>query len=201
MLEMDTEFHVVGEAADGSHAVEVVRETRPDVVIMDVRMPLLDGLEATKLITSDTTLSSTHVLVLTTFDVDEYIFQALRHGASGFLLKDVEAADLRTAVRTVANGDALLSPAVTRRVVEQFAKQHAQSVDTRALGVLTEREREVVSCVGRGMSNSEIAKHLTMSPLTAKTHVSRAMTKLHCRDRAQLVVVAYETGLVKVSGR
>jgi DNA-binding NarL/FixJ family response regulator len=184
---------VVGEAADGAQAVELATRLRPDVVLMDVRMPVEDGLSATRRITA--ALPEVRVVVLTTFSLDEYVFDALRAGASGFLLKDTEPAELVRAVRVVHEGDALLSPSITRRLVEEYAaraKGPAVSLDA-----LTEREREVVALVGTGLSNEEVAARLFLSPLTAKTHVSRAMGKLGVRDRAQLVVLAYESGLVR----
>jgi DNA-binding NarL/FixJ family response regulator len=196
LIELAGDLVVVGEAADGAEAVAVTRATRPDVVLMDVRMPVLDGIEATRRIVADPHLDGVRVLVLTTFEVDEYVFAALRAGASGFLLKDVEPDDLRAAVRIVAAGQSLLAPAVTRRVIEELAaRQGPEPVAPERLDLLTEREREVVALVARGLSNDEIGAALIMSPLTAKTHVSRAMTKLGLRDRAQLVVFAYETGL------
>jgi DNA-binding NarL/FixJ family response regulator len=199
LLELSAGLDVVGEAADGVEAVAVTRATRPDVVLMDIRMPRLDGLEATRRIAADSHLDGVHVLVLTTYEIDEYVFEALRPGASGFLLKDVEPDDLRAAIRTVAAGHSLLAPAITRRVIEEFSRlQDPPTVGAERLKVLTDREREVVALVGVGLSNDEIGAQLIMSPLTAKTHVSRAITKLGMRDRAQLVVFAYETGLVRV---
>jgi DNA-binding NarL/FixJ family response regulator len=197
LLERTDDIQVVGEAADGAAAIDVVRETAPDVVLMDVRMPELDGIEATRHIVADARLAGVKVLVLTTFELDEHVFDALRAGASGFLLKDVEPDDLRQAVRVVAAGQALLSPSVTRRVITEFSgRPQRKGADAKLLDRLTDREREVVVLVARGMSNEEIAGRLFMSPATAKTHVNRAMTKLGARDRAQLVVLAYETGLV-----
>lgn len=197
LLELTDDLVVVGEAANGREAVALARSTRPDVVLMDIRMPVLDGLEATRRIASDPHLEGVRVLVLTTFEIDEYVFQALRVGASGFLLKDVDPDDLRSAIRLVASGHSLLAPAVTRRVIEEFSRE---TMGAERLDVLTEREREVVGLVAAGLSNDEIAGKLIMSPLTAKTHVSRAMVKLGTRDRAQLVVLAFETGLARVGG-
>ena len=196
LLAAADDIAVVGEAADGDEAVQLVRAARPDVVLMDVRMPKLDGLAATRAITADPALTGTRVIVLTTYELDEYVFEALQAGASGFLTKDVEPDDLRDAVRTVADGQALLSPSVTRRVVDAFAAAVPRAKAPERLDVLTEREREVLVLVAQGLSNAELAERLILSPLTAKTHVSRILTKLHARDRAQLVVVAYETGLV-----
>ncbi|MGW5733463.1 MULTISPECIES: response regulator transcription factor [Streptomyces] len=198
LLDLTDDLAVVGEAADGVTAVELTRTTRPDVVLMDIRMPRADGLEATRRIVADRALDAVRVLVLTTFEADEYVFEALRAGAAGFLLKDIEPDDLRTAIRTVAAGQSLLAPGVTRRVIEEFARLKAPEAEAlRLLDPLTDREREVLALVGRGLANDEIGARLLMSPLTAKTHVSRAMTKLGARDRAQLVVLAYETGLVR----
>ncbi len=198
LLDLTDDLAVVGEAADGVAAVELTRTTRPDVVLMDIRMPRADGLEATRRIVADRALDAVRVLVLTTFEADEYVFEALRAGAAGFLLKDIEPDDLRTAIRTVAAGQSLLAPGVTRRVIEEFARLKAPEAEAlRLLDPLTDREREVLALVGRGLANDEIGARLLMSPLTAKTHVSRAMAKLGARDRAQLVVLAYETGLVR----
>jgi DNA-binding NarL/FixJ family response regulator len=197
LLEAEPNVEVVGEAADGEAAVATVSATKPDVVLMDIRMPGVDGLEATRRIAADPGLENVRILMLTTFEVDEYVFEALRIGASGFLLKDEEPVELLRAVRVVAGGDSLLSPSVTRRVVEAFAtgpKPSAPALE--GLAELTEREREIVALVGTGLSNHEIADHLVISPATARTHVSRAMLKLAARDRAQLVVFAYEAGLV-----
>jgi len=197
LLERAEDVEVVGEAPDGVAAVEVVARTRPDVVLMDVRMPGRDGIEATRLIVADPALSGTRVIVLTTFELDTYVFDALRAGASGFLLKDVEPDDLRQAVRIVAAGGALLSPSVTRRVIAEFATRPARATSAAAARaeLLTDREREVVTLAARGLSNDEIGRELFMSPATAKTHVNRAMTKIGARDRAQLVVFAFESGL------
>ena len=200
LLDAQPDIDVVAEAANGLQAVELARRERPDVVLMDVRMPRIDGLEATRRITSDATLSRTRIVVLTTFELDEYVFGALRAGASGFLLKDIDPPDLLAAVRVVADGEALLAPRLTRRLIEAFVEQERalpQPVSDRAdLEELTPREREVLTLVGRGLSNSEIADELVLSPLTAKTHVARLFSKLLARDRAQLVVTAYENGLV-----
>jgi DNA-binding NarL/FixJ family response regulator len=205
LLDSEDGIEVVGEAVDGADAVAQARATRPDVVLMDIRMPKLDGLDATARIVADPNLSGTKVLVLTTFELDEYVFGALRAGASGFLLKDVDPVALIDAVRLVADGQGLLAPDVTRRLIEAFVAASPSDVpdgSTEAppaepqLPELTPREREVLTLVGRGMTNHEIAEHLVLSPLTAKTHVSRLFTKLGARDRAQLVVLAYEAGLV-----
>jgi len=191
-------IEVVGEAATGAEAVAVVKLERPDVILMDIRMPEMDGLEATRRIMGDDATAATRVLILTTFDLDEYVFEALRAGASGFLLKDTLPDDLLAAVRVVADGDALLAPKVTRRLIERFAQQPADAVavPNPGLDALTEREREVLGSVARGLSNAEIAEELFMSHATAKTHVSRLLTKLGARDRAQLVMIAYESGVV-----
>jgi DNA-binding NarL/FixJ family response regulator len=197
LLETEDGFEVCGEAADGAQAVELARKHRPDVVVMDIRMPGVDGLVATRQITADATLSDVKVLVLTTFDVDEYVFEALRSGASGFLLKDTEPVDLLHAIRVIAAGEALLAPTVTRRLIAEFAaRPEHRRPDPTALRELTEREREVLALVAGGLSNEEIAEHLVISPATSRTHVSRIMTKLGARDRAQLVVLAYESKLV-----
>jgi DNA-binding NarL/FixJ family response regulator len=203
LLDGEPDISVVAEAADGEEAVELTRRHRPDVVLMDVRMPRTDGLRATARVSADPTLSATRVIVLTTFELDEYVFGALRAGAAGFLLKDIEPADLVEAVRIVAAGEALLAPRHTRRLIEAFVAQSGRApgaVDDERLGELTAREREVLTLVGQGLSNREIAERLVLSPLTAKTHVARLFMKLGARDRAQLVVLAYETGLV-VPGR
>jgi DNA-binding NarL/FixJ family response regulator len=191
------DLDVVGEAADGQQAVEMARRQRADVILMDIRMPGVDGLEATRRISADEDLAGVKVIILTTFESDEYVYQALRAGASGFLVKDTEPADLIQAVRVVARGDALLSPSVTRRLITDLASRPERpAAPKQVLAALTEREREVLALVASGLSNDEIAARLFLSPLTCKTHVSRILTKLGARDRAQLVVIAYETGLV-----
>ncbi|KOU21104.1 LuxR family transcriptional regulator [Streptomyces sp. WM6368] len=197
LLDAQPDIGVVGEAADGEEAVRLVRELRPDVVLMDIRMPVLDGLAATRRIGEDEALADVRVVMLTTFELDEYVFEAIRSGASGFLVKDTEPEELLRAVRAVVAGDALLSPGVTRRLIAEFAARSKQPAAAAGLGRLTDREREVMALVGMGLSNEEIARRLVVSPLTAKTHVSRTMVKLGARDRAQLVVLAYESGLVR----
>ncbi|WP_093470833.1 response regulator transcription factor [Streptomyces melanosporofaciens] len=197
LLAAQPDIEVVGEAADGEQALALVREQHPDVVLMDIRMPVLDGLAATHRITEDPALGEVKVVMLTTFELDEYVFEAIRSGASGFLVKDTEPAELLRAVRAVVGGDALLSPGVTRRLIAEFAARSREPAPAAALAELTDREREVMALVGMGLSNQEIARRLVVSPLTAKTHVSRTMVKLGVRDRAQLVVLAYESGLVR----
>jgi DNA-binding NarL/FixJ family response regulator len=197
LLDTEDDISVVGEAADGAQAVEVARAVRPDVVLMDIRMPVLDGLQATRELAATRGLERVRVLILTTYDTDAYVFEALQAGASGFLLKDSGPAELLHAIRVVAAGEALLAPRITRRLISQFtATRTAHEVAEDRLAVLTQREREVLALVGKGLSNQEIAARLVLSPATARTHVSRAMVKLGARDRAQLVVVAYQTGLV-----
>lgn len=197
LLDAQPDIEVAGEAADGEEALAGVAQLRPDVVLMDIRMPRLDGLAATRRITEDTALDGVKVVMLTTFELDEYVFEAIRSGASGFLVKDTEPEELLRAVRAVVEGDALLSPGVTRRLIAEFAARSKEPAAAGALADLTEREREVMALVGIGLSNEEIARRLVVSPLTAKTHVSRTMVKLGARDRAQLVVLAYESGLVR----
>jgi DNA-binding NarL/FixJ family response regulator len=199
LIDAEPDITVVGEAGDGVEAARLAAQTRPDVVLMDIRMPGVDGLEATRRIVADPALSATRVVILTTFELDEYVFEALRVGASGFLVKDTEPVELLRGIRAVAAGDALLSPGVTRRVIAEFAGAGRGRTPTPLvqLDQLTDREREVMVLVGEGLSNDEIAARLVISPATAKTHVSRTMIKLGVRDRAQLVVHAYEAGLIR----
>ena len=197
MVSYADDLVLVGEAESGADAVAVAKRVRPDVFLMDIRMPGLDGLDATRRITGDPELAGVRIIMLTTFDLDEYVYEALRSGASGFLLKDARPEDILTAVRVVAAGEALLAPSVTRRLIERFAAQPSSAArPPSALAQLTERESEVFVLVAQGMSNAEIANRLYISLFTAKTHVSRILTKLNARDRAQLVMQAYETGLV-----
>lgn len=199
LLDSQSDIEVVGDAATGAEALEQVRELHPDVVVMDIRMPEMDGLEATRRITTDPALDQTRVLVLTTFELDEYVFGALHAGASGFLLKGGEPADLVHAIRVVADGGSLLAPSVTRRLIKNYvsAPRPAAKTEHDGLDELTVREREVLGLVATGMTNAEIAESLQLSPLTAKTHVSRILMKLGARDRVQLVVIAYQTGIVE----
>ncbi|MFM9878087.1 MAG: response regulator [Rhodoglobus sp.] len=196
LLEAEPDIEIVGEAGSGADAVALATATRPDVMLMDIRMPDGDGLWATEQIVGNPDLASTHIVIVTTFELDEYVGRAIRAGASGFLVKDTEPDEFIRAVHVVAAGDALLSPTVTRRLLERLSSQLRETPDASALSVITEREREVLALVGQGLTNDEIGKRLFLSPLTAKTHVSRIMAKLAARDRVQLVVVAYETGLV-----
>jgi len=199
LLDNEDDIEVVAEASDGEEAVSLASQTKPDVILMDIRMPKLDGIEATRRIAGDDRLAGVKVVILTTFELDEYVFESLRAGASGFLVKDTEPLELLHGVRVVAAGESLLSPSVTRRLIAEFATRSTERKTLEELDQLTGREREVMALVATGMSNDEIAEHLVVSPATAKTHVSRAMVKLHARDRAQLVVLAYESGLVKPS--
>jgi DNA-binding NarL/FixJ family response regulator len=196
MIDAQDEMQVVGEAVNGREAVDLARRTFPHVVVMDIRMPVLDGLEATRLICSDPNLQRTRVLVLTTFDLDAYVYSALRAGASGFLLKDAPPRELLHAIEVIAQGDALVSPAITRRLISEFASRRDPARPPSALAELTDRERDILQLVARGLSNDEIAGELIISPLTAKTHVSNILRKLDCRDRAGLVALAYESGLI-----
>jgi DNA-binding NarL/FixJ family response regulator len=197
LLDAQDDIEVVAEAETGEEAVRLTRTLAPDIVLMDIRMPEMDGLKATSVIARDAALDEVRVVILTTFDLDEYVFEALRVGASGFLVKSTEPAELIHAVRVVAGGDALLSPGVTRRLVAEFAERAREPGPAPALEALTDREREVMKLVAEGLSNAQIAERLVLSPATAKTHVSRAMVKLGARDRAQLVVFAFESGLVR----
>lgn len=196
LAEHDGDITVVAEAGTGRSGLRAVREHLPDVVLMDIRMPEMDGLEATTTIVADESLRDVRVLILTTFDEDDHVFEAIRAGAAGYLLKDVSPSDLRRAIRVIADGESLLSPAITGKVMQSVAAGRAWRVDDAALSKLTEREREVLTEIGRGASNDEIARTLFISPATARTYVSRLLAKLHARDRSQLVVLAYETGLV-----
>jgi DNA-binding NarL/FixJ family response regulator len=198
MIDHASDLTLVGEAEDGEQAVDLASRHRPDVVLMDIRMPKLDGIEATRRITTDPSLTGVRVVVLTTFDADDYVYAAIRAGASGFLLKDAPPEDVLEGIRVVARGDALIAPSVTRRLIADLASRPDENrPPPPELDILTDREREVLALVGRGMSNSEIGAQLYVSPATAKAHVSHVMTKLYARDRAQLVVVAYESGLVR----
>ena len=197
LIESEDDLVLAGEADDGRDAVSLIRRVRPDVVLMDIRMPGLDGIAALRQIAADPALASVRVIVLTTFELDEYVFDALHAGAAGFLIKDTEPADMLRAIRLVAAGESLLSPSVTRRVIESFAARPAAAPAAPPAGELTEREREVLGLIGEGLNNDEIAARLVVSPATARTHVSRAMVKLGARDRAQLVVIAYQSGLVR----
>jgi DNA-binding NarL/FixJ family response regulator len=196
LVDAQDQMAVVGVAGTGRQAVDLARRTFPHVVLMDIRMPVLDGLEATKLICQDPTLERTRVLVLTTFDLDEYVYTALRAGASGFLLKDTPRRELVRAIEVIASGDALLSPGITRRLIAEFATRRDPQAQPAALAELTDRERDVLHLVARGLSNDEIAGQLVISPLTAKTHVRNILRKLGCHDRAALVAIAYESGLI-----
>jgi DNA-binding NarL/FixJ family response regulator len=197
LLDAQEDIEVVGQADDGEDAIRLAAELSPDVVLMDIRMPGVDGLSATRRIVADERLADVRVVILTTFGLDEYVFDAIRSGASGFLVKDTEPEELVQAVRVVAGGEALLSPSVTKQLIAEFATRAKEPVDAAGIEELTDREREVLALVAEGLSNDEIAGRLFVSPATAKTHVSRAMGKLRARDRAQLVVIAYESGLVR----
>ncbi|KQZ68850.1 response regulator [Nocardioides sp. Root151] len=196
LLDAEDDITVVGEAGNGREGVALAEEHRPDIVLMDVQMPEMDGIEATRRITGEDDLTGVHVVMLTNYGLDEYVFNALRAGAAGFVVKDAEPDDLLQALRVTMRGDALLSPAVTRRLISEFVARPADVLSGVELDRLTNREREVVALVAHGLSNDEIADRMVLSPMTAKTHVSRSMTKLGARDRAQLVVFAYESGLV-----
>jgi len=195
LLDAEDDIEVVAEAADGSEGLALAREHVPDIALMDIRMPVVDGIEATRRIAADPALAPVHVVILTNYGLDEYVFDALRAGAAGFLVKDIQPEDFLHAVRVAARGDALLAPSITRKLIDRYVAQPL-TTGTGGLTELTNREREAVALVARGLSNDQIAERMVISPLTAKTHVNRAMTKLHARDRAQLVVLAYESGLV-----
>ncbi|MER7556702.1 response regulator transcription factor [Nocardioides sp. NPDC126508] len=196
LLDIEDDIEVVAEAADGVEAVALAREHLPDVALVDIQMPVADGLEATRRIAADPALSDVHVVILTNYGMDEYVLEALRAGAAGFLVKDIQPEDFVHAVRVAARGDALLAPSVTRALIDHYVSQPSPAETPPGLAELTNREREAVALVARGMTNDEVAETMVISVLTAKTHINRAMTKLHARDRAQLVVVAYESGLV-----
>ncbi|WP_406261629.1 response regulator [Streptomyces nigra] len=200
LLDLEDDIEVVGEAADGDEGLALLRELLPDVALIDIQMPVMDGIEATRRIAADSALAGVHVVMLTNYGMDEYVFEALRAGAAGFLVKDILPEDFLHAVRVAARGDALLAPALTRKLIGRYLAQPSPARIGGRLEVLTGREREAVALAAQGLSNSEIADHLVISPATAKTHINRAMTKLHARDRAQLVVFAYESGLVTPRG-
>jgi len=198
LVDTDPGLRVIGEAATGAEAVQIATRDKPDVLLMDIRMPVMDGIEATRQITASEQTAGVRVLILTTFDLDDYVYAALRAGASGFLLKDTPPADLLAAIRVIAAGDALLAPAITRRLIAEFARRPQPSQQpVAALAGVTGREREVLTLIGRGLSNPEIAQALHVTMATTKTHVSRLLAKLGARDRAQLVIAAYETGLIQ----
>jgi DNA-binding NarL/FixJ family response regulator len=200
LLEAEDDIEVVAEAANGQEAVALATEHRPDVALMDIQMPVLDGIAATAQIAADARLAEVHVVILTNYGLDQHVYMALKAGACGFLVKDTEPADLLHGIRVAARGDALLSPAITRRLINEYLGRPGSPGLADGLATLTNREREVVALAARGLSNDEIARQIVISPATAKTHISRAMTKLHARDRAQLVVFAYESGLVPAPG-
>ncbi|MGW1956939.1 response regulator [Streptomyces sp. NPDC001920] len=196
LLDLEDDIEVVAEAADGEEGLDLAREHLPDVALIDIQMPILDGIEATRRIAADPALSQVHVVILTNYGLDEYVFDALRAGAAGFLVKDVLPEDFLHSIHVAARGDALLAPSITRKLIHRYVTQPLPAGSTKALGELTGREREAVVLVAQGLSNDDIAGRMVISPMTAKTHINRAMTKLHVRDRAQLVVLAYESGLV-----
>ena len=196
LLDVEDDIEVVAEAADGGEGVAMARQHLPDVALLDIQMPVIDGIEATRLIAADHTLAGVHVVILTNYGLDEYVFDALRAGAAGFLVKDIEPEDFLHAIRVAARGDALLAPSITRKLIDRYITRPPKTGPATGLNELTTREREAVALVAHGLSNDQIAAHMVISPLTAKTHINRAMTKLHARDRAQVVVLAYESGLV-----
>ena len=201
LLDAEDEFEVVGEAGDGKEGVALAARHLPDVALVDIQMPVMDGIEATRQIAADPRLTGVHVVILTNYGFDEYVFNALRAGATGFLVKDIEPVDLLHAVRVAARGDTLLAPSITQKLINEYVRRPTMANADARLAELTNREREAVTLVAQGLSNEEIAEQLVISPLTAKTHVNRAMTKLHARDRAQLVIFAYEAGLVTAPQR
>jgi DNA-binding NarL/FixJ family response regulator len=196
LLDAEDDIEVVAEAGDGGEGVALARQHLPDVVLLDIRMPKVDGIEATRRIATDPALGGVHVVVLTNYGLDEYVFDALRAGAAGFLVKDILPQDFLHAIRVAARGDALLAPSITRKLIDRYVTQPPHAKTSAALTQLTTREREAVTLAAQGLSNDEIAARMVISPVTAKTHVNRAMTKLHARDRAQLVIIAYESGLI-----
>ncbi|WP_405685624.1 response regulator [Streptomyces sp. NBC_00057] len=196
LLDLEDDIGVVAEAADGKEGLALAREHLPDVALIDIQMPVIDGIEATRRIAADPTLAQVHVVILTNYGLDEYVFHALRAGAAGFLVKDIVPEDFLHAVRVAARGDALLAPSITRKLINRYVTQPLDTGTETALEELTNREREAVALVAQGLSNDQIADRMVISPMTAKTHINRAMTKLHARDRGQLVVLAYESGLV-----
>ncbi|HEX2131621.1 MAG TPA: response regulator transcription factor [Actinophytocola sp.] len=196
LLDVEDDIEVVAEAADGGEGVALAGRHLPDIALVDIQMPVVDGIEATRRIAADPALASVHVVILTNYGLDEHVFNALRAGAAGFLVKDIQPEDLLHAIRVAARGDALLAPSITRKLIDRYVAQPLDTAADTGLSELTNREREAVALVARGLSNDEVAGRMVISPLTAKTHINRAMTKLHARDRAQLVVLAYESGLV-----
>ncbi len=196
LLDIEDDIEVVAEAADGSEGVALARQHLPDIALIDIQMPVVDGIEATRRIAADTALAAVHVVILTNYGLDEYVFNALRAGAAGFLVKDIQPEDFLHAVRVAARGDALLAPSITRKLINRYVTQPLSTSTSTGLTELTNREREAVTLVAHGLSNDQIANRMVITPLTAKTHINRAMTKLHARDRAQLVILAYESGLV-----
>ncbi|MCO1593671.1 response regulator transcription factor [Micromonospora sp. RHAY321] len=201
LLDVEDDIEVVAEAADGAEGLALARKHLPDIALVDIQMPVLDGIEATRRIAADPALARVHVVILTNYGLDEHVFHALRAGAAGFLVKDIEPEDFLHAIRVAARGDALLAPSITRKLIDRYVTAPLHAVSERTLHGLTNRERETVALLAQGLSNDQIAERLVISPLTAKTHINRAMTKLHARDRAQLVVLAYESGLVTPRNR